>query len=227
MNSVVNTNLLRFPSGLSIRQAKSNAKKLVKELGITLHAAQDMVAKQEGINMPWAQAVHHISCQKAQPSFKSDMNPLRKLAVIGLNEIINRGLLSLYWDGKSKIIDGYIETMIAGKNSIVLYQDAGFGEVTIAVWWNYVHSKHPQADSKGNFKECFSAPSPLAKKHLYRYFVGAVAAFWLERENGPYLQGEGYKHMPARYTRHDAKEVLKMLPNPKANGFSVEGKFHI
>jgi hypothetical protein len=51
---------LKFPSGLSVRQAKSNAKKLKIKLGIKLHEAQHKVAAENGLDMPWDQAIEAL-----------------------------------------------------------------------------------------------------------------------------------------------------------------------
>lgn len=158
---------------------------------------------------------------------KTDMNPYRKLLVLGLNEILSRGLLSLNWDGKSRESTTHIETSIAGHDSIVSWSDAGFGEVRISVWWKYVHSKHPQANLEGNARESFSTPSPLAKRQHYPKFVGVVCSAWLERDKGKYLQGKGNDHLIEIYTRKNELGYLKRLPNPSPRGFEAEGRFHM
>lgn len=158
---------------------------------------------------------------------KTDMDPYRKLLVLGLNEILSRGLLSLNWDGESKETTSYVETLIAGHNSIVSWSDVGLGEVRISVWWKYNHSKHPQANLTGNTRKSFSLPSPLAKRQHYQKFVGVVCSAWLERDYGKYIQGEGNDHIFEKYTRKNELEYLKRLPNPIPNGFKPEGRFHM
>lgn len=158
---------------------------------------------------------------------KTDMNSYRKLLVLGLNEILSRGFLSLDWDGKSRESTAHIETSIAGHNSIVSWSDAGFGEVRISVWWKYDHSKHPQANLQGNFKELFSHPSPMAKRQHFPKFVGVVCSAWLERDKGKYLQGSGNDHLIERYTRKGELEELKLRSNPVPKGFEPEGRFHM
>lgn len=54
------TDLLRFPSGLSVRQAKANAKKRKVEEGIPLHEAQKQIARENGLNMNWDCAITQI-----------------------------------------------------------------------------------------------------------------------------------------------------------------------
>ena len=158
---------------------------------------------------------------------KTDMNPYRKLLVLGLNEILSRGLLSLNWNGESRDMTSHIETLIAGHNSIVSWSDVGLGEVRISVWWKYNHSEHPQAKLTGNARESFLSPSPLAKRQHYPKFVGVVCSAWLERDYGKYIQGEGNKGLLEIYTRKNELEYLKRLPNPIPNGFKPEGPFHM
>ena len=158
---------------------------------------------------------------------KTDMNPYRKLLVLALNEILSRGLLSLNRNSVSRETTSYIETLIAGHNSIVSWSDTGHGEVRISVWWKYNHSKHPQANLTGNARESFSSPFPLAKRQHYPKFVGVVCSAWLERDNGKYIQGEGKHYIFKKYTRKNELEYLKHLPNPIPNGFKPEGPFHM
>ncbi len=56
---------LRFPSGLTIDQCKKNAKRLKKSKGIPLSAALDHVARANGMNMPWAEAMEKLSRSKS------------------------------------------------------------------------------------------------------------------------------------------------------------------
>lgn len=158
---------------------------------------------------------------------RTDMNPYRKLLVLGLNEILSRGLLSLHWDGESRETSSHIETTIAGYNSIVSWADAGFGEIRISVWWKYDHSKHPQANLTGSARETFSTQSPLAKRQHYPKFVGVVCSAWLERDTGKYLQGKGNGYLIEKYTRKGELEQLKLLPNPIPQRFEPEGRFHM
>lgn len=155
-----------------------------------------------------------------------DMNPYRKLLVLGLNEVLDRGLLSLHWDRESKEKTSHIETTLAGHNSIVQWSDAGFGEILIGVWWKYDHNEHPQANKIGSAKETFSTASPLAKRQHYRKFVGVVCSAWLERDKGKYLQGVEDDHVTNKYARKGELQELKKIPNPLPHGFKPEGPFH-
>ena len=96
---------------------------------------------------------------------KSLMNPYRKLLVLGLNTLLQQNLLSLHWD-KGKKDNGHHFCALAGEPSVISWNDAGFGEVRIAVWWKYDHSKHPQANASGDHKEQF-----LTSITFHKYIV--------------------------------------------------------
>lgn len=60
MSSKNEIDRLRFPSGLSVRQAKANAKTLRNETGLPLYEAQRKIAAENGLDMPWEQALYSI-----------------------------------------------------------------------------------------------------------------------------------------------------------------------
>lgn len=155
------------------------------------------------------------------------MNPYRKLLVLGLNELLIRGLLSLEWDGSSNEEVAHIETTIAGHNTIIAWQGIGYGEVRLSVWWKYDHAQHPQAHLSGNSRESFCTSAPLAKKQHYPKFVGVVASAWLERKCGKYLQGKNNEAIFDQYTRKGELQNLRGLLNPTPQGFFHEGAFHM
>ena len=156
------------------------------------------------------------------------MDNLRKLLVLATNDLLERGLLSLDGKGVDQSDDrGHVSTELAGEPAIVMWQDAGFEEDRISVWWKYDHAQHPQANLEGNSREEFLTASPLAKSAAYPKFVGVVASAWLERKKGKYLQGKGRNHLFEIYVRRGEKGVLDAIPNPVPHGFQAEGRFHI
>lgn len=164
---------------------------------------------------------------ESYPPVRTNMNPYRKLLVLGLNEILEQGLLSLEWDGKSHEETAHIETSIAGHNTIITWTGIGHGEIRLSIWWKYDHSKHPQANLTGNSRESFSGSRPLAKRLHYPKFVGVVCSTWLERKDGKYLQGEGNRSIFECYTRKGELQFLKNMPNPQPLGYAPEGRFHM
>ena len=56
MNAPEN-NLLRFPSGLSVRRIKQKAKILTKKTTMNHCEALDVLAAENGINLPWPDAL--------------------------------------------------------------------------------------------------------------------------------------------------------------------------
>lgn len=175
--------------------------------------------------------IQRLTMLRAQPSlpskdkkpstsqFKTGMNPHRKLFVLALNELLNKNLLTIHWDGSSRDNDGFLETTIAEKNTVINWRDHGSGEILITVWWNYEESRDPRASEKSH------SQTPLAHRSRYQDFVGVVASIWLERERGRYLQGKGSEHIGNKYARKGELEILRALPNPEPIGYLVEGKF--
>lgn len=156
----------------------------------------------------------------------SDLNPFRKLLVLGLNEVLDKQLLSLDWDGKSDEPRGHLRTKLAGYDSVITWTGISCGEIRFSVWWKYDHDRHPQANLTGNSRESFIGTAPLAKRVHYPKFVGVVCGAWLERKDGKYLQGRGSRGLLKPYSRKGEIEHLKGIPNPVPNGFAAEGKFH-
>lgn len=150
------------------------------------------------------------------------MNPHRKLLVLGLNEALRTGRISLDPAGDE---NGHLFARIAGHDSIVCWSAINAGELRLSVWWKYDHDKHPQANLQGNQRENFNGSSPLAKSQHYPRFVGAVVAGWVERSSGKFLQGHGARGLFDVYTRRGERAELDEIPTPPTNGFEPEGQF--
>ncbi|XOK15611.1 hypothetical protein ACI6PO_28090 (plasmid) [Agrobacterium tumefaciens] len=157
------------------------------------------------------------------------MDDYRKLLVLGVNEAIKQGRISLAAPPGDAPTDedGHLFTGLAGYPSVVLWNSISVGELRVSVWWNYDHSKHPQAESPGNAREMFSLSKPLAKKVHYPKFVGATASAWLERKTGKHLQGHGKRNIFDTYLRADMKEKLRAIPDPRPEGYEAEGQFFL
>lgn len=56
-HAVSKNETLRFPTGITVAQAKKDAKALAKSQTFTLSEALDMVARRNGIDKPWSKAV--------------------------------------------------------------------------------------------------------------------------------------------------------------------------
>lgn len=155
------------------------------------------------------------------------MEDFRKLLVLGLNAAIEQGRINLQAPPTDAATDeaGHFHAVLAGYPSVVLWNSITVGELRVSVWWDYDHSKHPQANSLGNARESFSGSRPLAKSTHYPKFVGATVSAWLERQTGKHLQGKGKQGLFDTYLRRGMKETLHSLPTPKPNGYAVEGKF--
>lgn len=160
---------------------------------------------------------------------ENKMNDFRKLLVLGVNEAVRQGKLSLHAPLSDEYTDenGYLMTTLAGRPAVVIWSSIGFGEIRVSVWWDYDHSKHPQAELTGSSREQFQTSRPLAKKAYYPKFVGATASAWLERKTGCFLQGTSEKRIFDTYLRRGMKAVLREIPDPKPLGYEAEGRFFI
>jgi len=148
----------------------------------------------------------------------------RKLLITGINYLLQNNLVSL--SGKDEEHQ-HSMAEIAGRPSVILWHGISGDELAVAVWWDYDHSKHPQANLEGNSRENFRLLAPLAKRRHYPKFVGGVVSGWLERKTGKYVQGTGRKGITTEYLRADAKAALIEMVNPVGNGFLAEGKFFL
>jgi len=156
------------------------------------------------------------------------MDPMRNLMVLGTNELLSRGLIELAGDSTENRDDrGYVMVDIAGKPSVVLWQNSGYEELRISVWWNYDHNKHPQANLTGNSREEFRTARPLAKKSHYPKFVGACVSGWMERKKGKHLQGFGRDHLFEIYIRRGVLDELRAIPLARPDGYNASGQFYM
>ena len=155
-------------------------------------------------------------------------DPYRNLLVAAINKLIEEKCISLDLEGINQLEEkGHIFLELFEHNSVILWSNRGYGELLISVWWKYDHSKHPQINLEGNYRETFSLPEPLAKKNDYRKFVGVVASCWLERKNAKHMQGKNREHITVDYTRKGELEILKELPTQKPNGYEISGPFYL
>nr|WP_319484742.1 hypothetical protein [uncultured Cohaesibacter sp.] len=170
-----------------------------------------------------SQATKVSSTSKKFP--KRELYHFRKLVILGLNEILSQGKLSLDAPDSDRSTGekGHIEVTLAGRSSMILWRDIGYGEIRVSVWLDYDHSKHPQAKLEGSSRETFQGSIPLAKRAYFSRFVGATASGWLERKTGRFLQGRGKNSIFDTYLRADMKPVLQGIPNPEPLGFRAEG----
>lgn len=148
------------------------------------------------------------------------MNPYRKLVVLGTNHLIEHGLIKLDADADEV---GHVQTELAGKNCLIQWRGAGFGEIKITVWWDFVPANYPRAAAAA---EDYTADRPVTDRKDYGKFIGAMAGCWLERREGKYLQGKGSDFLSFKYARRGEAEKLKAIPTPVPLGYSAEGRTH-
>lgn len=162
-----------------------------------------------------------VKVPRKHKAANTGMHPARKLLVEGMNHLVRNNLVSL--TGGEEDESGHCMALVAGKPSLIRWNDIGHQELSFSVWWDYDHSKHPQANLQGNAREEFHTAAPLAKRRHYPKFVGAVAAGWFERKTGQHIQGTGSGGIHRLFMRPDAKQALQEMVNPVGEGFSTEG----
>lgn len=150
------------------------------------------------------------------------MDKHRKLMILGINELLDRGVVSLT---EKQEVEGHVFCTLAGRPSVINWCNLSGGELRISVWWDFDLARHPQANLQGNQRECFTGTMPLAKSLHYPKFLGAASSGWLERRTGAWIQGKGPKGLVHKYCRATERSFLEELPPPLPNGYLAEGKF--
>lgn len=141
------------------------------------------------------------------------MCPQRNVLTYGFNAavregVIDPGLPSMGLAGEKL---GHVHTIIGGRPAVVLWQIDFHNYMLFSVWFYYDHSKHPQKDLPGASSEKFSDAKPVAKRKHYQKFVGAVVSGRIDL-NDDYFQGFDPDEVWTEYTRSDAKNALRGLP---------------
>lgn len=222
---------------------KRQAKKIKKQQNITHIQALDIAAIEAGFTnfknfqnsitrenalKPSIVNKGDITSKKLKLTPVKKIDPYRNLLVAGVNELLKRKLISLHSPGNLHENDekGHIFAEVFGYPSVIKWRYIGFGELEIAVWWKYDHSRHPQAELQGRSRESFNNTSPLARRELYKNFVGVTITGWLERQKGKHLMGKDRERFVDVYTRKGEKSELEKIPSQKPLGFEAEGKFY-
>lgn len=222
---------------------KRQAKKIKKEQNITHMQALDLSAVQAGFTnfKNFQNSISRESALKTRRANTGDLtsknlklkagkklDPYRNLLVAGVNELLINKLISLKSPKNLHTNDekGHVIAEVFGYPSVIKWRDIGFGQLEISVWWKYDHDRHPQAELAGRSRESFNNTSPLARKELYKNFVGVTITGWLERQNGTHLMGNGRERFVDLYTRKGEKSELEKIPCEKPIGFEAEGKFY-
>ncbi|KKX49782.1 hypothetical protein [Sphingobacterium sp. IITKGP-BTPF85] len=209
---------------------KRQAKKIKKQENISHVQALDKAS----INAGFKNWKHFLNASKnleqdisqTKPATIQKVNPYRNLLISAINTLLDKRIISL--NGKSSDSEnGHIFVELFGYPSVILWQDIGFDELRISVWWKYNHELHPQANLTGNARENFNGSSPLANRIHYKKFVGVIASGWLERSTGKYLQGKNREAIFDVYTRKGEKDELEKQSLQKPKAFGIEGKVYI
>lgn len=219
---------------------KRQAKRIKKQEGITYLQALEKAAINAGFNnwKHFAKINKHSSVsnsKRAENNLKPNLfqpkitnsqkliNPYRNLLILAINTLIDKHLISLFGQSSDNE-NGHIFIELFGYPSVILWQNIGFDELRISVWWKYNHELHPQANLTGYTRENFNGSRPLANRIHYKKFVGVVASGWLERDTGKFLQGKNNESIFGVYTRKGEREELERQLPQKPKGFESEGQ---
>ncbi len=222
---------------------KRQAKKIKKEQNITHMQALEIAAVQAGFTnfknfqnsitrdnalKPRTIDTGNLTSKKLKLTAGKKLDPYRNLLVAGVNELLKRKLISLNSPENLNTNDekGHVFAEVFGYPSVIRWRDIGFGELEISVWWKYDHNRHPQAELAGRSRESFSNTSPLARRELYKNFVGVTITGWLERQKGKHLMGKDKERFVDVYTRKGEKSQLEKMSYQKPAGYEAEGKFY-
>lgn len=249
------TRTISFPSGRTVDRCRQDAKKLVKNSKqsnspIALNTALDMMASDNGIDLPWSKALEQLnSVNIKKPKIAQThllghaLNLLIKKDLVDMNSIDDAG-------------DGYLECELLGKPSIINWSYISHGEIRLSVWWNFDKTKHPQhleggyknrvildnlSDqeimkyagtqkgifSNGNSVEKYQGTTPLANSSKYIDFVGVLCSTWVERKDGKHLQIKDGKHILDSYIRSRDKKALCSIPDCIPQDFELSGRFYM
>ena len=251
----MNTYTLLFPSGRTVERCRQDAKALVRNsklssFPIPLNAALDRIASDNGINLPWPNA---LTCLQASNIKKPKVAQMHLLGH-ALNMLIKKDLVDM--SSTDDADSSYLKCELLRKPSIINWSYISHGEIRISVWWNFDKTKHPQhleggyknriildnlsvhekmqfagtkkgIFSNGNSIERYQTERPLAKQSKYIDFVGVLCSTWVERKDGKYLQTEGGERIYDSYIRARDKKALCSIPDCRPLGFELAGRFHM
>lgn len=98
---------VRFPSGRSVGNCRKDAKRLAREQGISLHQAQDLIAKLNGSDLSWARSLEAMKAAAERQSLaKFGVTQPRAMTVSDIDAVIARApmLTHFGWGANSHAI---------------------------------------------------------------------------------------------------------------------------
>lgn len=152
---------------------------------------------------------------------KSKIEALTHMLGHGLNHLIKESLIDI--NSTSDVSGGYSDFNINGIPARVSFYDAGHGEFSINVHFDFNEEKFMKS-RRTNFT--FSYLPITSSDPKNNRYTGAVACCWVERKDGKWLQ-LNKDHKPfGRYIRKSSEADLMKMKKCKPNGFKLNGKFY-
>jgi len=147
----------------------------------------------------------------------------QKLLIEAINILMDRSLITWSPQHSMPPTHGHIVTDVAGQTSVILWHDAGYGELSISVWWQFDIEAYL---GRWPVHASFSTTLPAVKRSRYPKLVGATASVWLERKEGLFIQGEPMQTFDV-YTRKGVEKALADLPDVQSIGFATRGPYYL
>lgn len=146
------------------------------------------------------------------------------LMVAAINLLLERSLIARTPSDPPSPEHGYIIVNLAGHPTAIVWHDAGYGELSISVWWKIDVETYVRTRSAG--MSPFRTTLPIARKKQYPRLVGVTGSVWLERKDGLFIQGEPPRLFDV-YTRKGEAEELRKVPWEEPNGFEISGNYYL
>ncbi|GBQ92018.1 hypothetical protein AA23498_1339 [Acetobacter nitrogenifigens DSM 23921 = NBRC 105050] len=146
------------------------------------------------------------------------MEPLQKVLIIGLNEIISRGVLAI--NGTTP--PGYLFFSAGSVRCVGNWHDVGYGDTRVSIWWNYDKSKNPN-----EINEKYTTSEPLCLERHYKDFVGALVSTFVSNESGFFIRKNtrpNHRHelkIHDTYLRAGEGDVINTVDEQMPKGFNI------
>src|SRR5690554_1222835 len=111
-----------------------------------------------------------------------------RLVIAPINFLLDRSLIERVPNSAAPPEHGHTITNLAGHPAAIVWHDAGYGELSISVWWKFDVDAYLRRRSAKMAP--FIATVPIASRKRYPLFVGATVSVWLERKDGLFIQGK-------------------------------------